>query len=488
MRLIAVLIGCLPLLLLEIGLRVTAEPTAESVDFDPVADLHQLKPLFVLDQETDRWKIPETRYNFFRPASFAATKPATTRRIFVLGGSTVQGRPYETETAFSTWLRLRMQAADPDHDYEVVNCGGVSYASYRIAKILEEVLDHSPDAIVVYTGHNEFLESQAYANVRELGTVRRWVSRLGAKLHTVRWLQSLGADKTDLGDVVLDGATTDDAATFSAEVDARLDHPGGLVAYHRDPSGRKLTEARFMVGLNCMVAAANAADVPLVLCLPASDIVDTPPFKIQMDPNVDSAAFEKNWQIASHLEASPDERLAAAEACLEIDPEHAGAHYVKAQLKRSLQQPSRDSFIAARDFDVCPLRASTTIINSIRRIAEANDVPLVDTLALLDQRNLKGQSIPDGIADPEYFVDHLHPSIVGHQLIGQEVARKFAKLGIINPSDQAESRYARLQQEHLASLREDYFLRGKQRLAGLKLWTAGRAGQLGTGDVSSSEE
>ena len=35
----------------------------------------------------------------------------------------------------------------------------------------------------------------------------------------------------------------------------------------------------------------------------------------------------------------------------------------------------------------------------------------------LDKKNQKGLNIPDGIVDPEWFIDHVHPSIKGHQVI-----------------------------------------------------------------------
>ena len=63
----------------------------------------------------------------------------------MLGGSTVQGRPFSIETAFSTWLELSLTAADPSRIWQVVNCGGVSYASYRLAPIVDESSCYKPD-------------------------------------------------------------------------------------------------------------------------------------------------------------------------------------------------------------------------------------------------------------------------------------------------------------------------------------------------------
>ena len=133
MRGLSILIAIFPFFIAETVIRLSGMPIEESVDSDPWVDLQQLEPLFVKNEAGDRWIIPNSRSNFFCEASFSATKTPHTRRIFVLGGSTVQGRPFATETSFSTWLRLKLEASDPKTTFEVVNCGGVSYASYRIA-------------------------------------------------------------------------------------------------------------------------------------------------------------------------------------------------------------------------------------------------------------------------------------------------------------------------------------------------------------------
>ncbi len=417
------------------------------------------------------WEIPRERFNFFQPDSFLAKKPSGVRRIFVLGGSTVQGRPYSIETSFATWLRLRLEAASPETDFEVVNCGGVSYASYRVAKILDEVLDHQPDAIVVYTGHNEFLEDREYADVRGMSGSRRWISRAASKLKTVSWIQSK-----------LSGSSIA-PSSMAAEVDARLDHIGGLRRYQRDPSWRSGVESHFDATLRRMVTATKRANVPLVLCVPASELVNTPPFKVQQRAGLSpsqSSAFHDAWNIAQDNLVDMGERLSACAACLAIDPEHAGANYIAGRLHhlRGETAMSLRYLTAARDFDVCPLRATTPIVQAVIDIASEYRIPLVNTVEQLDQRNSDGIRIPDGIADPEFFVDHLHPTVAGHQEIGEAIAVEIETLAWFRPTPDAEPRYRTLIEQHLASLGEEYYARGRQRLEGLRRWAAGRAGKL----------
>src|SRR5690606_6623553 len=132
-------------------------------------------PLFVANPETGNYEIPEARQVYFRPESFPIRKGLGEYRIFCLGGSTVQGRPYSVETSFTTWLEISLHAADPSRKWNVVNCGGVSYASYRLAPILEEVLRYEPDMIVLCTGHNEFLEDRTYRGVKATSPQVAWL-------------------------------------------------------------------------------------------------------------------------------------------------------------------------------------------------------------------------------------------------------------------------------------------------------------------------
>ena len=162
-RIGAICLGLSPLLVLEGVCRIGGWGTPEDVG-DPFVGFSDVRPLFVLDE--DRYEIPASRQTYFRPDGFAATKPSAEFRIFCLGGSTVQGRPYSIETSFTTWLELSLQAADPSRRWEVVNCGGVSYASYRLVPIMQEVINYDPDLFIVYTGHNEFLEDRTYAHIK----------------------------------------------------------------------------------------------------------------------------------------------------------------------------------------------------------------------------------------------------------------------------------------------------------------------------------
>ncbi|QDV41706.1 hypothetical protein Enr13x_15490 [Stieleria neptunia] len=466
-RLACLAIALLPFIAAELYLRATDRVDPRDLASDPIFDAAGQSPLFVLSPDSTRLEIPESRLNFFRPASFAADKQENARRIFVLGGSTVQGRPYETETAFAKWMQLRLEAQDPSHVYEVVNCGGVSYASYRIAILLEEVLRYQPDAIVLYTGHNEYLEERSYRTIQwESNPLQRLAQHSRLVRSIRRRLRPPAGHRQDL----------------SAELQTRLDFVDGMARYVRDEPWRRGVVNHFRVTLERMIGMCDAAAVPLLVCVPTSDVVNTPPLKVQV-ADLDQAAmddFQRHMAIAEDNRLAVDRRLAACKACLEIDPEHAGIHYLAGMLhwKHGRARQAREHLYAARDHDVCPLRATTPILQTILQLAERHRLRPIRCDQLFDRTDSQLRPIPDGIEDPQRFVDHVHPTIAGHQDIALAVSDSLMQRFQIQPTASADASYRERATQHLASLDETYFARGKQRLEGLRNWAAGRAGKL----------
>ena len=252
-RLAALLLGLLPLLVAEAGAagnRIGCRRRGGG----PVHWLRHDTAPFRAERGWFRTSdYPHTRFDYFRPESFAAKPASNEFRIFCLGGSTVQGRPYAIETSFTTWLELSLQAADPSRRWEVVNCGGISYASYRLVPILKELLQYDPDLFVIYTGHNEFLESRTLSIGDLRAPTRRnnpWLGVATRVYSAVRqaWLQLAGTN-----------AASPDRDTLPADVDAILDHYGGLADYTRDDVWREKVVEHYRFNLLRMIQLARGA-------------------------------------------------------------------------------------------------------------------------------------------------------------------------------------------------------------------------------------
>lgn len=473
---LAILVGLAPLLLLEMLLRLGGWARTTDAE-DPYVGFSDVQPLFVLSATRDRFEIPRSRQEFFRPESFAATKAPHEFRIFCLGGSTVQGNPYAVETSFTTWLELSLQAADSSRKWDVVNCGGISYASYRLVPILREVLTHQPDLIVLYTGHNEFLEDRSYQHLKRIPRPVRnmhvWLTHLRTYgLARFLWQRVAGRPETN--------AARKAAAPIQlpGEVDTLLDHPGGLERYHRDDEWRQAVIEHFELNLRLMIGLAREAGVPVILCNPVSSLKDCPPFKSQNGDQLstaDRASFDQLWREAQELQGTDIERkMDVLQQALAIDARHAAAHYLLAECYRAVRRlpEAREEYVRAKEEDLCPLRMLEPMHAVVAQVARDTGTPLVDV-----RERLESQS--DGrITGEETLLDHVHPTISGHQQIAAEIFAAMLRDDLVRlPVDLSESwkeARQRLYEAHWATLDAPYFARGQERLEGLRRWAQGR--------------
>jgi hypothetical protein len=222
---------------------------------DPYVGFSSTTPLFVpvtSDDGTQWMTTSPAKLTLFNEQRFRADKPDGVTRIFCVGGSTTFGRPYDDATSFCGWIRAFLDEADPG-SFEVVNAGGVSYASYRVALLMEELADYEPDLFVVYSGHNEFLEERTYRDLMEMPEALRGLGGLAARtrIHTAvtGLLNPSAPTETD------QGTTT----VLAAEVTTRLDDSIGPDAYERDPELQEAILAHYRYNLARMVDIARAA-------------------------------------------------------------------------------------------------------------------------------------------------------------------------------------------------------------------------------------
>ncbi len=438
----AVFIGLLPLLIGELACRMFGWGSPR-LTRDPMVGLEPGQPLFELDppesqsrqvsgapQESQtqpelRYRISSRRLAYFSPDSFAAHKPANEFRIFCLGGSTVQGRPYAKETAFSTWLELSLQAADSQRAWRVVNCGGVSYASYRLVPILEEVLRYEPDLIIVYTGHNEFLEDRTYARLKDLPTfVRRGYGLLRHSRLFGAALQLAGHSAD----------TNAERPLLPAEVDALLDYRGGLESYRRDDAWRQDVGQHFELNLQRMALLCQASHVPLLLVDPVCNLKDCPPFKVETDPQLNDAnrrQFDLLLQRAMRSDVSLTDQLELLEQAAAIDPRHAGIRYQLGKAYEALNRSddARRELLRAKDEDLCPLRMPEALHERLHRVAARNRLPLVDARRQFEQVS------PQSLVGDEWLLDHVHPTIEGHQRIASMLVEEMRRQGWLTSAD-----------------------------------------------------
>jgi hypothetical protein len=90
------------------------------------------------------------------------------RRVLLLGGSNTRSFP-EAE------LELLLNDAAPGPGYEVINLGRGGYGSERVQILFEQAIELEPDVVVIYSGHNEFVEAGFAMELAERGATARWM-------------------------------------------------------------------------------------------------------------------------------------------------------------------------------------------------------------------------------------------------------------------------------------------------------------------------
>lgn len=445
---------------------------------DPLVGFEAIRPLFEKTTDGLAFHTSPTRRGYFKEVSFAAIKPSDEYRIFVFGGSTVQGNPFSIETSFPAYLEIALHQADRSRNWKVVNCGGVSYSSYRLLPVMKECLEYQPDLYIFCGGHNQFLEHISFKEVRESATVTAPTLSILNQLRSFRILQrACIGSRTDTSGSALSAGVSQ--ATLPVEVNTLLDQHDGLAKYHRDVKLARQIAQSFAGDLRSMSALGRRHRVPLLFVLPPSNLSGCPPFKSEFTATVSVA---ERFEIGSDLKharllaaTSLPNAIAMLEATSQKDPQYALTWYELAQLQLNAREFSAAdvSFRRARDEDVCPLRMTTPLEDGMQEVASQESVPLINAHKLLTRR------CRNGIAGDAILVDHVHPSFRGHEDIAMAIADWMISTEIVAVEDAAWKDKA-LQECHrrLAAMDDLYFLRGQRALRSLRLWATGRAHEV----------
>lgn len=433
-----ILFSILPLLvflsLVEVGLFIAGVKPVLLRD-DPFVGFASNVPLFVERTDAQGRQFFETAANkltFFNHQTFPKPKSPGTYRIFCLGGSTTYGRPYDDRVSFAGWLRELLPAADPSRRFEVINAGGISYASYRVAMLMQELARYEPDLFIIYSGHNEFLEQRSYGALKNAGhAVTGAASRL-ARTRTwaaASWLLErfdVLSEKQEVHRIVLPG-----------EVDTILEKHGPE-SYRRDDDNAVQVAEHYRMSLERMIATGTSAGADILFVAPAANLKDCSPFKSEHTAGISEAQRARSRELLSrarghieHLEWP--EALAALDEALAFDARFAELHYRRGEALFGLERhdEAKIAFERALEEDVCKLRILPGMQRSLREVTENAGLPLVDFVDWIEKRlrSEAGHSIPG----EETFLDHVHPTVEAHGLLALRLIEGMTQAGLLEP-------------------------------------------------------
>ncbi len=406
---------------------------------DPFVGFAGDVPLFVEQAQPDgtiMYVTAKNKLRLFNMQQFPKVKRENSYRIFCMGGSTTYGHPYFDDTSFCGWLREFLHVADPSKNWEVINAGGISYASYRVARLMIELSQFKPDMFIVYSGQNEFLEERTFRNIKE---IPEWVLNVKAALAKTRTYTVMNN--------ILDGLTdkrpeaSESQNILSGEVDEILDHTVGPTSYTRDDALKEEVIAHYIFNLRRMIAIAEAFDSRIIFVNPASKVKDIQPFKSENRVGMTESesrrwTFLYNEGKALLKSGRSSEALAKFNEAVLIDNRHADLHFRMGQALFDLgrYKEAEISFKNALDEDICPLRILSPMSMAVHEVADDNNVPLVDFVKLIEEdcESRYGHTIPGD----EFFLDHVHLTIEGYRMLGLALFNELVGQGIAKPGPQ----------------------------------------------------
>jgi tetratricopeptide (TPR) repeat protein len=101
--------------------------------------------------------------------------------------------------------------------------------------------------------------------------------------------------------------------------------------------------------------------------------------------------------------------------------------FLRGRVLDRLEQPhdALNAYVAAREEDVCPLRALRAIGQIVRDTGDERNVPVVDFEAIA------GEHSPQRIPGRNLFIDHVHPTIDGNRLLAMSILESLIDAGIV---------------------------------------------------------
>jgi lysophospholipase L1-like esterase len=357
----------------------------------------------------------------FRPARVESPKPPGTLRIFAIGGSTTYGLFVGAGDAFGAVLEARLQERVPDRRVEVINLGCPGFASDRVAALLPTLLGLEPDLIIVLTGHNEMLGGHAGLASELSPALALRVRLLRASTLFAWWNHLLGST---LRRVETEQVREEVAALEAGQIPTYV--PEAVPASVREaprPEFRRRAVERLTRNVGAMLSSAEASGVPLIVAIPAANLLSPPGLSAHAEGFEETVAFEVAMRAGRALLESEkaDRALERFDEAVRLSRSHAATHFARAEALRALdrEDEARDAYRLAVDLDVRTHRITRELEEALVEALRAHGVPSVDL------RPLFQGALDEGTAEA-LFVDHVHPTAEGHVRIAEALLREMA--------------------------------------------------------------
>jgi len=427
-RILSILIPFLILAILEILLRSIHYGSDLSVFMDYPTD----RTMLMLNPDASkRYFSNQKNATTGNVEPFKKVKDANTTRIFVLGESTTIGYPYFHNGSFHRWLQYRLTHNFPDRNFEIINLALTAVNTYTVLGFAKEIVKYQPDAVLIYTGHNEYYGALGVGSTEQIGG-SRFLIKLMLQFREFRFVQ------------LLNNAV--EKITTSAQEEQDGTRMQRMVASQKIEYQSELYQRgveQFQVNINEILKVLNRHNIPVLVSDLVSNEKDLKPF---VSFPVDSShfpAFKINYDLGIKAVAHNDTGAALKyfSKANHSYGRHALCNYFLGKLyfgKDNFNE-AKKYFSKARDLDGLRFRAPSEFNSILKKLtAQYKNAQLVDMTSVFES-NSAGKSIGN-----ELMTEHVHPDLKGYALMSDAFYKVLQKQNVIPINPKSEMTFAGL--------------------------------------------
>ena len=356
---------------------------------------------------TQKWTaIPEVSDDMFE-----VIKSPNTKRIFMLGESTMAGFPFEYNATAPRLLQDRLKYAFPDLNIEVINVGISAINSYTVLDLISELIKYEPDAFIIYLGHNEFYGAFGIGSTEYLGKWRNLIN-IYIKLHHWRTFVLFRDGINSITELFRQSPIPQNASLMEAMVREKT------IPYKSEEY--KIASENFRNNLYDIIKIAKDHKIPIVLSTLTSNIRDQKPFVSASNLLINESEQQKlNELINEGLNLMNEGKFAEAlnifNKAGQLEPEHAEIKFYSARCYDTLHifKEAYNLYRMARDYDALRFRATTDFSQLIREVANDQNIPVADAEQMFENAS------PHKLVGKNLILEHLHPNFEGYFLLAK---------------------------------------------------------------------
>ncbi|MFY0593908.1 hypothetical protein [Roseivirga sp.] len=352
-------------IILEISLRVFNYGT-------------EIQPVFISDPFDANYSIlnPRVAERYFPVTEFAPSgqydlfeseKSDSTFRIFVQGASTSAGFPYHNASS-PRLLEQKLSALYPNLNIEVVNTSLVATNSFTLLDLSDDIIKQQPDAVIIYSGHNEFYGALGVASSQSFGK-SPLLTNLYLKLKHVKTVQLV----KNIIRSFYSNKPEGDRETLMAK----------MVKEESIPFDSKLHESgvkQYEFNISALLQKYQEAEIPVYISTLVSNLKDFKPFTSSEKGGADSLYSEAEKMLSTN------------------------------NIERA-----KGLFQNARDFDLLKFRATSGIENLVPVLAKKYNAELVNMRTAFEAAS------DQGIVGNDLMNEHVHPNLKGQRIMADEL-------------------------------------------------------------------